>query len=118
MRKKGLVERVCTYNKAISEPQRMKMIKIIGSKPKHTMTVSDIAEILGISQPAATNHLKILHTADLIERERVGTSVYYSLNNETVADYKQLMEYAFVKAYTPCPYNFQCSECPSADTCL
>ncbi|UWG98755.1 metalloregulator ArsR/SmtB family transcription factor [Dehalobacter sp. DCM] len=95
----------------------MKMIKIIGSKPKHTMTVSDIAAILGISQPAATNHLKILHAADLVERTRIGTSVFYSLNNDAVADYKQLMEHAFIKAYTPCPNNFQCNECEYAETC-
>lgn len=114
---KGLVNRVCTYNKAISEPQRMKMIKILGSAAENSVTVSDIAAILGISQPAATKHLKILYAANLIERKRIGTSVFYSLNDETIVDYRMLMDYAFVKAYTPCHYGYKCEECPNAETC-
>ena len=35
------------------------------------MNVSDIAEILGISQPACTKHLKIMEAAGLFKRERV-----------------------------------------------
>ena len=57
---KSLVEKVYTYNKALSEPQRIKMMKIICSAEKNTVCVSDIARILNISQPAATKHLKIL----------------------------------------------------------
>lgn len=116
--KTGLVERVTRYNKAISEPQRMKMIKILGSNPENSVSVSDVAAILGISQPAATKHLKILYDADIIERKRIGTSVYYSLNIKTIEDYHKLMDYAFAKAFTPCPYEFKCQECPHAETCM
>lgn len=116
--KTGLVARVTKYNKAISEPQRMKMIKILGSNAEDTVSVSNVAAILGISQPAATKHLKILYDAGIIERKRIGTSVYYSLNNKTIEDYRKLMDYAFIKAFTPCPYEFKCEECPHAETCM
>lgn len=114
----GLVERVCLYNKAISDPNRMRMVKIVGSHEPYTMKVSDIAEILGISQPAATKHLKIMEQAGLFKRERRGTSVYYSLNADEVKRYQNDMDYAFAHASTPCEYNFQCSSCPVADTCM
>lgn len=112
-----LVGRVCTYNKAISEPQRMKMIKILGSSQENTVCVSDIGNILGISQPAATRHLKILYDANLVTKKRINSSVFYSLNIKAIKDYQKLMDYAFVKAFTPCLYNYNCDECPFGETC-
>ena len=118
MAEKSLVDRVCKYNKAISDANRMKMVKIVGSHEPYTMNVSDIAEVLGISQPAATKHLKIMEECGFFLRERVGSSVYYSLNQEEVAEYHKAMEYAFAHASTPCPYEFKCDTCPVKETCI
>lgn len=118
MKKTGLVERVCAYNKAISDPNRMKMIKIVGSHEPSTMNVSDIADVLGISQPAATRHLKIMESTGLFTRKRVGSSVYYALDMQAVADYQALMVDAFAHCATPCAYEFHCETCPVKDTCM
>lgn len=118
MKKQGLVERMCAYNKAISEPTRMKMIKILGSHAPNTLNVSDIAEILGISQPTTTKHLKIMESVGLFERERVGASVYYSLKQDALDEYRRLLDYAFEHAYTKCEYGYDCHECPYEDTCM
>lgn len=116
--KNALVNRVCSYNKAVSDTQRMKMIKIIGSSEKHTMTVSDIAGILKISQPAATKHLRILYDAGLIDRQRIGACVYYSIDPTGIEEYRRVMDFAFAHASTPCPYdNYECDTCPQAETC-
>lgn len=114
----GLVERVCRYNKAISDSNRMKMIKIVGSHEPYTMKVSDIAEVLGISQPAATKHLKVMEQSGLFKRERRGMSVYYSLDLDEVKLYQRDMEYAFEHSHTPCEHGFKCEQCPVADTCM
>lgn len=116
-RSRGLVNLICEYNDALSDSQRVKMMKIMGSNPTNTVTVSNFAEILGISQPSATKHLKILHSVDLIIRKRVGTSVYYSLNLNAIDQYHQLLETAFIKGFSPCPYAYKCEECPETDTC-
>ncbi|NLD48779.1 MAG: winged helix-turn-helix transcriptional regulator [Clostridiaceae bacterium] len=116
-RSRGLVNLICEYNDALSDPQRVKMMKIMGSNPPNTVTVSKFAEILGISQPSATKHLKILHTADLISRKRIGTSVFYSMNLETIDEYHNLLDLAFVRGFSPCLYGFKCDECPEMDTC-
>jgi ArsR family transcriptional regulator, arsenate/arsenite/antimonite-responsive transcriptional repressor len=113
----GLVDRICDYNGALSDPQRIKMMKIMGSSPADTVTVSEFAKILGISQPSATKHLKILHSVELIDRKRIGTAVYYSLNLKIINDYHQLLELAFVKGFLPCQYGFKCEECPETETC-
>lgn len=114
---KGLVNLISRYNSVLSEPQRIKMLKIMGSNPAFSVSVSDFAQILGISQPTATKHLKLLYDVDLIDRERKGSSVYYSLNLETIEEYHKLLELAFVKGFTPCPFGYRCDECPEADTC-
>ena len=118
MREYGLVERMCAYNKAIGEPMRMKMIKILGSHEPYSMNVSAIAELLGLSQPATTKHLQVMENVGLFVRERRGTSVYYSLNWEALNEYRKLIDYAFEHAETPCPYDYDCRTCPHADTCV
>lgn len=40
----------------------------------------DFAEIFGISQPAVSQHLKVLREAGLVKTRREGTQIYYSLD--------------------------------------
>lgn len=117
MKEKGLVERMCAYNKAISEPTRMKMIKILGSHKDDPLNVSQIAELLGISQPAATKNLKIMEEVGLFRRERVGMSVYYELVEENLEEYGRLVQHAFEHRSTPCVNHYDCRTCPYEDTC-
>lgn len=117
MKERGLVERLCAYNKAIGDPMRMKMIKVLGSHEPYTLNVSQIAEMLGLSQPAATKHLKIMESVGLFSRERKGSSVYYMLEPDALDEYRRLLDYAFEHASTPCPHGYDCRRCPVADTC-
>lgn len=114
----GLVERACELAAAIAEPNRMKMIKVLGSHPPRTVTVSEVARQLGISQPTATKHLQILHQAGFVRRERDGNRVHYSLDTDTVAEFHQIVEYAFAHATTPCVNEYDCLTCPYQATCV
>jgi ArsR family transcriptional regulator, arsenate/arsenite/antimonite-responsive transcriptional repressor len=40
----------------------------------------DFAEIFRISQPAVSQHLKVLREAGLVKTRREGTQIYYSLD--------------------------------------
>ena len=40
----------------------------------------DFADIFGISQPAVSQHLKVLREAGLVKTRREGTQIYYSLD--------------------------------------
>jgi ArsR family transcriptional regulator, arsenate/arsenite/antimonite-responsive transcriptional repressor len=40
----------------------------------------DFAEIFSISQPAVSQHLKVLRNAGLVQTRREGTQIYYSLD--------------------------------------
>lgn len=97
----------------------MKMVKMLGSSEKHTLTVSNIAKILNISQPAATKHLKVLYDVGLIDRQRVGACVYYSIAKDGVAEYQRVMEYSFSHSATPCvnKNQYDCENCANGETC-
>lgn len=96
----------------------MKLIKVLGSAPAQTVSVSDAARTLGISQPAATKQLKVLHNAGFVRPKRVGQSDFYSINRETVVEYRQLLDLAFAHAYTPCVNDFDCDTCQYRTTCI
>lgn len=63
--------------KALSDPNRVKIIKILQRKPK--MCVCEMQAALGIAQPTVSNHLKVLEEAGLVFHEKSGLWVNYSV---------------------------------------
>ena len=113
----SLVEKANIYAKAITEPNRMKMLKIIGSAPPETISVGDIARILNISQPAVSKHLQTLNWCGFLRRRKVGNTVYYSLNKDAIYDFQKVATDAFERVWTPCEYDYLCDDCPYKTTC-
>lgn len=116
-RSRGLVERCCELQASLGYPVRMKMIKVLGSHRDNSLSVSEVAETLRISQPTATKHLAILHRAGWANRDAAGPRVHYSLNLDTYDEYRRLMDLAFAHALTPCVNSFDCATCPFEETC-
>lgn len=54
-------------------------LRIVGLCAHAELTVSDLAEILGQSQPRVSRHLKLLVEAGLLERHQEGSWAYYRL---------------------------------------
>ena len=68
--------RICS---AISEPNRILLLYAVADKP---LNVNNLAEIVGISQSAASRHLKVLRERGLIQAQRDGTQVIYTLADD------------------------------------
>lgn len=62
--------------KALSDPNRVKILKILQFK---SMCVCEVQTALGIAQPTASNHLKILEDAGLVGHRKSGLWVNYHL---------------------------------------
>lgn len=62
--------------KAAGEPTRMRLLILLS---RGDLTVSDLTEILGQSQPRISRHLKLLGEAGLIERYQEGAWAYFRL---------------------------------------
>ncbi|VEN75253.1 Transcriptional regulator, ArsR family [Candidatus Desulfarcum epimagneticum] len=70
--------------KALSDPNRVKMMKMLQSRP---LCVCEIKEALGIAQSTASKHLKILEDADLVKSFKDGLWVNYSLSDGSDSPY-------------------------------
>jgi DNA-binding transcriptional ArsR family regulator len=65
-----------TWLRAAGEPTRLRLLALCAARE---FSVSDIAQIVGQSEPRVSRHLKILGEAGLIERVRQGQWVHYGL---------------------------------------
>ena len=63
---------------ALADPRRILMLYVLSER---TLNVSELAEEVGISQPAASRHLKILRERGLVRAVRQGSSVQYHLTD-------------------------------------
>jgi len=111
-------EQLAQVYKTLGEKNRLKTIKILSSQMEDAICVNDVSRMLGISQPSASQHLKILKIMDLIKESKEGSHVYYTLNLSKMYEYKKLIDDTFIKAFNKCLYDFKCSECPVGATCL
>ena len=69
-----------------------KRIEIIELLKNGEMSVNAVADVLGITQSAVSQHLRILKSAGLVSDERRGYRVFYSLNIERLGVCRQLLD--------------------------
>ncbi len=63
---------------ALADPSRILLLYALSERP---YTVKELADMLLISQSAASRHLKVLRERDLVRASRQGASVEYTLND-------------------------------------
>src|SRR5215472_6885890 len=68
--------------RAVAEPTRLRLLVLCA---RGELTVSELAEILGQSQPRVSRHLKLLCEAGLLDRFREGSWVFYRVSVGTAA---------------------------------
>jgi len=66
-----------------------KRIEIIELLKKQAMSVNSIAESLGVTQSAVSQHLRVLKSAGLVRDERQGYWIFYSLDKEALEQCRQ-----------------------------
>ncbi|MCP4752830.1 MAG: winged helix-turn-helix transcriptional regulator [Proteobacteria bacterium] len=74
--------------KALSDPTRLRLIKMM-SDVNRAMCVNALTRVLDISQSAVSQHLRILKQAGLVQPDRRGNFIHYSLNNATVEMFRE-----------------------------
>ncbi len=70
------------FAKALADDTRQKIMALCCCQE---LSVNDIVEATGVSQPTVSHHLKILKSAGLVYATRRGQQVIYSLNQKQVA---------------------------------
>ena len=71
--------------KALADPVRLRLMSLVASHEGGEACVCDLNVAFDLSQPTISHHLKVLHDAGLIDREKRGVWVYYRARTEALA---------------------------------
>ncbi len=78
--------------RALSDPTRLKMVKLLCSqKEPSALCVNALAGFLGVSQPAVSQHLRVLRDVGLVNGERRGYRVHYTINQSMLGRWQKLL---------------------------
>ncbi len=71
--------------KVVADPTRLRLIHFI-ARAGGDVCACDPVDALGLSQPTISHHLKILSEAGLLDREKRGRWVHYTLRPDVLAE--------------------------------
>lgn len=78
-------EQVAPLLKALADPVRLRLMSLVASHEGGEACVCDLTDAFDLSQPTISHHLKVLHEAGLLDREKRGVWVYYRTRAEALA---------------------------------
>ena len=67
--------------RALADSTRAKIVHALVDEP---LCVCDLARVVGVSEPAVSQHLRLLRALRIVRGRRSGKMVYYSLEDEHV----------------------------------
>ena len=94
--------------KALSDPNRLRIIRMLASNMEEKLCVKDLADKLGISRPAASQQISVLDNIGILDRQKEGNQVYYYINAEALADIKKKIDTMFHLAFEKCKFYGKC----------
>lgn len=68
---------------ALSDPGRFRIFRLLSQQQQHELCVTDVARVLQVSVPAASQQLKVLELSGLVRKQRVGQMMCYALKRDT-----------------------------------
>jgi ArsR family transcriptional regulator len=100
--------------KALSDPTRLKIVKLLSTRGK-VLCVGGLAHKLGISQPAVSQHLRVLRSAGIVEAQRFGFHVHYVFNPAVLHRHKRMIDLLFNTAFECCKSDVEGHACCTSD---
>jgi ArsR family transcriptional regulator len=96
------IETLAQIFKALSDPTRLKLITLLGEHPRHEcpsacnghsfLCVNALAQHLGVSQSAVSQHLRVLRQAGIVNGTRRGAFMHYSIDRDGLQAYKAILK--------------------------
>jgi len=78
-------------SKALGDAHRLRILQYI-SKKGGCGQCSEIQDVVELTQPSISHHMKILSEAGLIEPEKEGRNLKFTLNERLLDDYTAMLE--------------------------
>lgn len=74
--------------KALADPTRRKILKLLKND---SLNAGEIAAEFNMTKPSISNHLSTLKQADLVDSEKIGQNVIYSLKTSVLEDMLKML---------------------------
>ncbi|MGV0346671.1 ArsR/SmtB family transcription factor [Corynebacterium sp. HMSC034E11] len=78
--------------KVLADPGRLQLLSRIAEEGCEPMSVNELTQRSGLSQPTVSHHLKMLTEADLLEKSRQGRTVIHRLRPELFAELRAVLQ--------------------------
>ena len=78
---KELLYGLSEFYKIFGDQNRLRILDALLNKP---LCVSEISELLDMTQSAISHQLKNLRASNLVKTEKIGKNVYYSISDEHI----------------------------------
>ncbi|MCL4377896.1 MAG: metalloregulator ArsR/SmtB family transcription factor [Actinobacteria bacterium] len=75
--------------KALSDENRVRILSLLNKR--QNICVCEIREVIGLSQPTISSHLKVLENAGLVENLKDGKWINYKLNSNLGVKKSQIL---------------------------
>ena len=92
------IQELAEIFRALSDPTRLQLVKLLsthspgkcpnGCNGRDFLCVNALADRLGVTQSAVSQHLRVLRQAGLVRGERRGSFMHYSLDESGLEKYK------------------------------
>lgn len=78
-----MYERLAETFGALADPTRARIVHLLLEEERYT---EELARMVGVSEPAVSQHLRVLRRLGLVASRRQGRYVYYRLDDDHVAE--------------------------------
>lgn len=82
-------EKLAEFHKALGDKTRLRILSLLKAGER---CVCELVEILGISQPTVSQHMRRLKSVQLVKERRQGRWVYYSLDGSPWFSFHSIVE--------------------------
>jgi ArsR family transcriptional regulator len=84
-------EQAAPLLKALADPVRLRLMSLVASREGAEACICDLNEAFDLSQPTISHHMKVLHGAGLVDRDKRGVWVYYRVRPQALASLSALI---------------------------
>ena len=84
-------EQIAPLLKALADPVRLRLMSLVASNPGGEACVCDLNDAFDLTQPTISHHLKVLHDAGLVDREKRGVWAYYRIRPQALTSLSALI---------------------------
>jgi ArsR family transcriptional regulator, arsenate/arsenite/antimonite-responsive transcriptional repressor len=78
-------EQIAPMLKALADPVRLRLMSLVASHEGGEACICNLNDAFDLSQPTISHHMKVLHEAGLVDREKRGVWVYYRARTQALA---------------------------------